>query len=452
MSNVSIFELRKRRDAPFFFKYGVAEENAIGTAIALSQVGNCTSQDEEFERVFQLGYTLGMVLSFPVGLMLDLIGSAQTRLVSQVVFTGAWVAMSFYKVQEYLVYCWVLLAFSGFALLMSNYSTLAQLEPKYAATLITIMCGVFDASKSMGYVFIKLNEIYALKTIFIGMAVLSVLMSLKTLTLHPFVEVPNANDGICAYKYSFVGRLMKNRAANQGLETTGSTLPRVEDHKFESLSKSVLSLDFIFSVIWYMIMCIRISSFFGWFDAWLVQMHFESDLYQKMIAFNSMFFYFSILFAALPGLVIDVSTKIVKNENGRFIGVAISMSLASLTAALFSALSAKQHFAANSAAILFAVFARTFVYGSYAVFVETVFPRKHFGRLLGLASVLSGLITLVNNSLFTWILAGSGLNGDFGPVEIGLAVASIISLVHPLQMIGRSCTNSIKYTSIEDQE
>ena len=120
-----------------------------------------------------------------------------------------------------------------------------------------------------------------------------------------------------------------------------------------------------------MIMCIRISSFFGWFDAWLVQMHFESALYQKMIAFNSMFFYFSILFAALPGLVIDVATKCVKNENGRFVGVATSMSLASLTAALFSALSAKPHFAANAAAILFAVFARTFVYGSYAVFVET---------------------------------------------------------------------------------
>ena len=34
--------------------------------------GSCTAQDAEFEKIFQIGYTVGMVLSFPVGIMLDL--------------------------------------------------------------------------------------------------------------------------------------------------------------------------------------------------------------------------------------------------------------------------------------------------------------------------------------------------------------------------------------------
>ena len=41
------------------------------------------------------------------------IGPAQTRLVSQILYTGAWVALAFYRVQQYLIYCWMLLAFSG---------------------------------------------------------------------------------------------------------------------------------------------------------------------------------------------------------------------------------------------------------------------------------------------------------------------------------------------------
>ena len=67
---------RLRRDAPFYFsaKSRVKKESR---AIKPVRAGNktfitCTAQDEEFERVFQLGYTVGMILSFPVGLILDL--------------------------------------------------------------------------------------------------------------------------------------------------------------------------------------------------------------------------------------------------------------------------------------------------------------------------------------------------------------------------------------------
>ena len=75
------------------------------------------------------------------------IGVVQTRLLAQVLYTGAWIALSYYRVQQYVVYCWMLLAFSGFGFLMSNYATTSQYLPGYAGTLITIFCGVFDASK-----------------------------------------------------------------------------------------------------------------------------------------------------------------------------------------------------------------------------------------------------------------------------------------------------------------
>jgi hypothetical protein len=47
------------------------------------------------------------------------------------------------------------------------------------------------------------------------------------------------------------------------------------------------------------------------------------------------------------------------------------MTISSIAAALFSFLAAEPNFGANSASIFFAVLARTFTYGTYAVFVET---------------------------------------------------------------------------------
>ena len=77
------------------------------------------------------------------------------------------------------------------------------------------------------------------------------------------------------------------------------------------------------------------------------------------------------------------------------------------------------------------------------------FPAKHFGRILGLTSVFSGLITLVNSSIFTWVLSPEGLAGDFGPVEYSLAIASLLSLFQPIQMIAKiSLKRFVGYESI----
>jgi hypothetical protein len=74
----STYEIQPRikRDAPFIpFTYNKkkwAFKNQREHTQKLSPNITCTAQDEEFEKVFQLGYTIGMVLSFPVGIILDL--------------------------------------------------------------------------------------------------------------------------------------------------------------------------------------------------------------------------------------------------------------------------------------------------------------------------------------------------------------------------------------------
>ena len=120
-----------------------------------------------------------------------------------------------------------------------------------------------------------------------------------------------------------------------------------------------------------MILCIRISSFFGWFDKWLESLAFDEAVTHELIKFNSMFFYFSILFAPLPGLLVDVFDRLFPSSFGRHIGVCVAMGVSSISASLFSFLSGESHYGANVSAIFFAVLARTFTYGSYAVFVET---------------------------------------------------------------------------------
>lgn len=92
---------------------------------------------------------------------------------------------------------------------MANYATVPHYMPTCAGTLITIFCGVFDASKSVGFVIMKINKIYSLQNIFIAMAILSLLMLLKTLMFHPIGETPTMPDGICVFRYSIVGRLFR---------------------------------------------------------------------------------------------------------------------------------------------------------------------------------------------------------------------------------------------------
>ena len=48
---------------------------------------DCTAQDQEFQRIFLIGYALGMILSFPLGLCLDRLGSVPTRLMAGLVYT-----------------------------------------------------------------------------------------------------------------------------------------------------------------------------------------------------------------------------------------------------------------------------------------------------------------------------------------------------------------------------
>lgn len=119
-----------------------------------------------------------------------------------------------------------------------------------------------------------------------------------------------------------------------------------------------------------MILCIRISSFFGWFDAWLQSLDFDSETNYEMIKYNSMFFYCAIIFAPIPGLLVDLFDRLMDAAYGRQLGVCCAMAISSFAAAMFSFLSGKPDYAANTAAIFFAVVARTFTYGSYAVFVE----------------------------------------------------------------------------------
>ena len=89
----------------------------------------------------------------------------------------------------------MLLSISGFTMLISNYTSMNYYMPKLIGTSITLLCGVFDASASMGKI---LGVIYdagaSLESIFITMAVLSLLTILKSFFLHPYKTIPKVSN------------------------------------------------------------------------------------------------------------------------------------------------------------------------------------------------------------------------------------------------------------------
>ena len=126
-------------------------ERGSGAGTSTSNGTNaCEGQDQEFQRIFQVGYSLGMILSFPLGLCLDRVGEVPTRLLTGGVYTTSWVVLACYTLNDYCLYAWTLLAVSGFVFLTSNYSAMNYYAPGFTGTSITLLCGVFDASASVG--------------------------------------------------------------------------------------------------------------------------------------------------------------------------------------------------------------------------------------------------------------------------------------------------------------
>ena len=115
-----------------------------------------------------------------------------------------WIVLSCYKLDEYCLYAWMLLSISGFTMLISNYTSMNYYMPKLIGTSITLLCGVFDASASMGKI---LGVIYdngvTLESIFIAMAILSLTTIVKSCILHPYKPIPKVSSFIPSSQTDF---------------------------------------------------------------------------------------------------------------------------------------------------------------------------------------------------------------------------------------------------------
>jgi len=415
----------------------------------------CEPQDQEFQRIFQVGYSLGMILSFPQGLFLDRFGEVPTRLGAGCVYTLGWIILSCYKLNEYCLYAWMLLSISGFTMLISNYTSMNYYMPKLIGTSITLLCGVFDASASMGKI---LGVIYdagvSLQTIFITMAVLSLLTIIKSSLLHPYTKIPAVlpND-FAIFDYSIVGYMLgrtPDHADPQETEPLHKEEENTQDDEEEekepeeeaTFCSSILSVDYVFSVIWYLILCVRMSSWFAWIQTWSETLQLSPTEMTEFQYIKGFFFYFSIPIAVLPGAIVDFCSA---RYNSKRTGVIIILIIASGAAALFSGLQATSvnHLVIAETSVFFGVLARTFTYGSYAAFVNLTFDTKFFGSIMGLTSVMCGAISFANDPFFAYIISPDGLDRNFKPVDIGFAVACCVSLIQPMQMITRSVYQSI---------
>ncbi|KFG41369.1 transporter, major facilitator family protein [Toxoplasma gondii p89] len=81
------------------------------------------------------------------------------------------------------------------------------------------------------------------------------------------------------------------------------------------------------------------------------------------------------------------------------------------------------------------------------VFVESTFDSAHFGKLIGVASLIGGLLSLISNVLYGDVTVGM-LNGDTRPVVI--ALLAVIILMYPILLAMRTKRNRKKQMEQED--
>ena len=73
---------------------------------------------------------------------------------------------------------------------------------------------------------------------------------------------------------------------------------------------------------------------------------------------------------------------------------------------------------------------RSFIYGGFFAFVANMYPKKHFGKLVGFANALFGLIQLIQGPLLNLVLGP--FDSNFLPLNIIFCLSSLIAMFFPL--------------------
>merc|ERR1712130_91884 len=310
--------------------------------------------------------------------------------------------------------------------------------------VITFLNGLFGSSSCVFLLFKYCYESgISIQTIFIVYSVLSLFCLVRTFFLmprrtFPFNVRPDYQFGIC--------ELYSNKQTD--LEEPLSTIDQAEKAaKSPPFRTYAFSSLFIFNVIYFGILCLRLNFFMSSFYAWL------SDFVNRLVGDcaeteETISRYINILgliqlleavtYAPVVGGLLDISRRLMTRYGPKLSDEVVSLranmiciTVCALLGVLSGIIPCIENIAVQSLTILIICMYRSFYVGTTATFISYAFPLEHFGKLYGLTRVIGGAATLLSTPIFNNVVS----NGNqFKDVNFDFAIVIAICFCHPMNV------------------
>ncbi|KAM4637081.1 equilibrative nucleobase transporter 1 isoform 2-T3 [Discoglossus pictus] len=395
-------------------------------------------------------------MTFPGGYIFDYFGTAVTRHIAIVLYTGATllIALSTAENAVFLFPALSLLATGGVLLILTNIQV-GNLFGSQRSTIITLYNGAFDSSS---VIFLIVKILYqngvSLRITFLVISSCSICHIIRTFFLMPKKHIPYPLPE--GYHYGLQCRTDDAETSNppelstqisdgekgrnaqiQVTDKSISTLLKHEDQPGEEASFWSCALSSLFGChfIWLSVIQLRHYMFIGTLNPTLT--HLTGGDPEKVSYYTNVFAisqFCGVLCAPWNGLILDRHKKknIVSDSLDDLRSTVLSLALTAVQCMLFSLFASISILPILYSTFILQVLNRSFLYGGNAAFLAIAFPPKHFGKLYGLVMSLSAIVSLLQYPAF--YIIRTQLNGDPFYVNIFFLILGLLAFIHPFNV------------------
>ena len=419
-------------------------------SMAKSPEKDCPEQESSFNLVYTLLLSALFLCSFPVGWLFDRLASTWIyRCIASACFTLSFLLLTVSgPATSVLLYpSMIIMAMSGYALLVSNFQ-LANLAKSGRNAIITAMNGVMDSAV---IVFLLIKKGYDngtnLYTIFQIFTLLTLFIWARTFILMPqkVIYYPlNAHSTIYGWKEWVCFKKREESHVPREMETVSGGVASNEKPKnnteiIKSKRKiqkqkvpftSCLKIKLLWTSIFHLsALNLRLSTFYGAVTQWLEGIGESDERISQLIDDLGIILIFTVCVAPLNGLLVDLVTRYVQDENkkvcdlmGSFASMLASSSLGILMSVMTLIPSIYGSFICH-------LFLTGFVFGGGVAFIMAHFPSEHLGKLIGIQLTCVGVVNLLQYALFAISIA---VDPTFFYINIAMLLLCFLTLIHPV--------------------
>jgi len=436
-----------------YFSSECVNITANNNATEASGFHQCIYQENNLIAVFTLANSCQKALCFPMGFVLDWLGTFLTRIIAVLFFTAGTVTVALSSSEtSYLLYPATCFYMVGGLTLLLTVMPMGNLYPSRKSMIITALNGAFGSS-SITFLVAKFayDSGASVHVIFYFLTVLTALIWARTLFLMPFGNIPlHIPDN---YKLGVISLCQWGSKIHPEMEFAENGKvdhpARIEHESPASAISSFLdclrTVSFWLNVFHLCILALRVDLLVSQSGPWLQSVA-GDDVRQFNTYVNAfgIIQFFAVIIAPFNGILIDRLVKFYKKklepEIAEQRALSISLFITSFLGIIFSISSCIETPVFVYISFALQVILRCFLYGGSASFLSFFYPQQHFGKLVGFTYLMAGTLSLIQSPLGSFVL--NTLDGNFLYFHVVFVVVSSLTVIHPFMLYRKSRTTT----------